>query len=87
MASLAIGHRRRTLTGRLGRGWLALRLGALASIMVLNLAMAACRPPTFNTVGTATGNYVVTIQGTLLNNTSVTHRVAVALSVTQGQPQ
>ncbi len=87
LASLAIGHRRRTLTGRLGRGWLALRLGALASIMVLNLAMAACRPPTFNTVGTATGNYVVTIQGTLLNNTSVTHRVAVALSVTQGQPQ
>ncbi len=85
LVSLAVGHRRRGHTGRVGRGWLALRLGTLSSILALNLAMAACRPNILATEGTATNNYVITIQGTLLNNTSVTRRVTVDLSVTQGQ--
>jgi hypothetical protein len=85
LGSIAIGHRRRRLTGRLGRGWLVLRLGALSSILALNLAMAACRPNILAIDGTATGSYVITIQGTLVSNTSVIRTVTVDLSVTQGQ--
>jgi hypothetical protein len=85
LASLAMGHKRRARNGRLGSGWLVVRLATLSLIMVLNLAMAACRPNILATNGTATGGYVVTIQGTLSANTSVYRTVVVDLTVQQGK--
>jgi hypothetical protein len=84
LASLALGHKRRARNGRLGTGWLVVRLATLSLILALNLAMAACRPNTLATTGTATGSYVVTVQGTLASNTSVYRDVVLTLSVTQG---
>ena len=86
LASLAIGHKRRAHNGRLGSGWMVVKLATLSLILVLNLAMAACRPNLLAVTGTATGSYVITIQGTLAANTAVTRTVTVDLSVTQGHP-
>ena len=86
LVSLGIGHKRRMRNGRLGYGWTAIRLGALSTILALNLAMAACRPNILATTGTKTGAYVVTVQGTLASNTSVIRTVVLDLAVTQGQP-
>jgi hypothetical protein len=85
LASLAMGHKRLARNGPLESGWLVVRLATLSLIMVLNLAMAACRPGFIATTGTATGSYVVTVQGTLSANTSVTRTVVMNLSVTQGK--
>jgi len=86
LASLALRNRRRPRYGWRGAGWLGVRLATLSLILALNLAMAACRANTLAITGTATGNYVVTVQGTLASNTSVNRYVTLALSITQGQP-
>ncbi len=86
LASLAIGHKRRARSGRLGYGWMAFRLATLSAILALNMAMAACRPNILATTGTKTGSYVVTVQATLAANTSVFRTVVLDLAVTQGLP-
>ena len=86
LASLALGHKRRRRNGRIGYGWMVVRLSTLSLILSLNLAMAACRPNTLSITGTATGAYVITLQGSLASNSSVYREVVVDLSVTQGPP-
>jgi len=83
---LAIGHKRRARNGGYTSRWMVVRLATLSLILALNLAMAACRPNILSITGTATGSYVVTVQGTLTSNTSVYRDVVLDLSVTQGQP-
>jgi hypothetical protein len=86
LISLALGHRRRFRDGRFATGWMVVRLATLSLILALNLAMAACRPNTLSITGTATGSYVVTVQGSLSTDSSVYRTVVLDLSVTQGQP-
>ena len=86
LASLALGNRRRGRHGWLGSGWLGVRLAVLSLILALNLALAACRPSTLVISGTTTGNYVITVQGTLLSNTAVERYTTMNLSVTSSQP-
>jgi hypothetical protein len=84
LASLAMGRRRRGAT-RLSSGWLALRLAALSAILVLNLGLAACRPSTLVSSGTTSGNYTITISGTLVSETSVVRYTTINLAVTASQ--
>jgi len=86
LASLALGNRRRARQGWLGSGWLGVRVAALSLILVLDLALAACRASTLTTAGTVTGNYVVTIQGALASNTAVVRYATTNLSVTSSVP-
>jgi hypothetical protein len=86
LVSLTLGSKRRVRGGWRTSAWTAMRLATLSSILALNLAMSACRSSTLVITGTATGSYVVTVQGTLAANTSVYREVALALSVTQSQP-
>ncbi len=86
LASLALGNKRRGRQGWLGSGWLGLRLATLSLILALNLAMAACRSSVLVISGTATGNYVITIQGTLLANTAVVRYCTLDLSTTTTAP-
>jgi hypothetical protein len=81
LASLALGKGR-----RLRHGWMGVRLAALSLILALNLALAGCRASTLVISGTTTGNYVITIQGTLLSNTAVVRYTTFNLSVTSSQP-
>lgn len=87
LASLAFGSRRRARQGWLGSLWLAVRVSAVSLILALDLALAAsCRANTLATTGTATGNYVITIQGQLVSNDSVNRYATTNLSVTQSVP-
>jgi len=59
------------------------RLVALAvSLLVLALLLGACRPANTTAGGTPTGNYTITITGTLNSNTAVTRTTTLNLSVT-----
>jgi hypothetical protein len=86
LASLALGKRRRDRHGWLGAGWLGVRLATLSLILALNLALAACRPNILVQSGTTTGNYVITITGTLTSNTAVIRNTYLNLSVTSSPP-
>jgi hypothetical protein len=86
LASLALGNRRRARHGWLGSAWLGVRLATLSLILAFNLALAACRPSTLTTSGTTTGNYVITLSGTLNSNTSVVRFASTNLSVTSAVP-
>ena len=86
LASLAFGNRRRARQGWLGTSWLGVRVAALSLILALDLALVACRANTLTTSGTATGNYVVQIQGQLVSNTSVNRYATTNLSVTTTAP-
>ena len=71
LISLALGNRRRARHGQFGSAWMGVRLATLSLILALNLAMVACRSSTLVISGTTTGNYTITIQGTLEANTTV----------------
>jgi len=86
LASLALGKRRRARHGWLGSGWLGVRLATLNLILALNLALAACRPSTLVISGTTTGNYTITVSGTLASNNSVVRYTTLNLSVTSSVP-
>jgi hypothetical protein len=59
------------------------RLVALAvSLLVLAMLLGACRPANTTSGGTPTGNYTITITGTLNSNTAVTRVTTLNLSVT-----
>jgi hypothetical protein len=81
LASLALANRRRAHPG-----WLAVRLAALSAILVLNLALAACRSSTLTVSGTTTGNYTITVSGTLHSNTAVVRTTTLNLAVTSSVP-
>jgi hypothetical protein len=82
LASLALGSRRRSQPGLWGINWFGIRLAALSLILALDLVLAACRPAIFVTQGTTTGNYTITVNGTLVSNTAVVRTTVVNLSVT-----
>jgi hypothetical protein len=82
LASLAFGNRRRARRGWLASGWLGIRVAALSLILVLDLALVACRAATLATSGTTTGNYTVQIQGALASNTAVVRYASTNLSIT-----
>jgi len=86
LASLALGNRRRARHGWLGSGWLGVRLAALSLILALDLALAACRAPTLVVGGTTSGNYTITVSGTLASNTAVIRNATLNLSVTSTLP-
>ena len=77
-----MGKGRRARGAWLGSGWLGVRLATLSLILALNLALAACRPSTLAISGTTTGNYTITISGTLVSNTAVVRYTTLNLSVT-----
>jgi hypothetical protein len=81
LASLAFGKKRGAQ-----RGWLTLRLALLTVIMALDLALVACRPNTLLISGTTTGDYTITIQGTLNANTAVIRTTTLNLAVTATAP-
>ncbi|MGA2630073.1 MAG: SBBP repeat-containing protein, partial [Terriglobia bacterium] len=77
--------RRRTRPDATSASWnpMRARLVALAvSLLVLALLLGACRPANTTTGGTLTGNYTITITGTLHSNTAVTRTTTLNLSVT-----
>jgi hypothetical protein len=82
LASLAFGNRRRARRGWLGSGWLGVRLATLSLILALNLALTACRASTLVISGTTSGNYTITISGTLASNNVVVRYTTLNLSVT-----
>ena len=82
LATLALGSRRRSQRGLWGVNWFGVRLATISLILALNLALAACRPAVFVTQGTTTGNYAITINGTLVSNTAVNRTTTVNLAVT-----
>jgi len=86
LASLAFGNQRRARHGWLASRWLGVRVAALSLILVLDLALVACRAATLSISGTTTGSYVVTIQGTLVSNTAVYRLATTDLSVTATAP-
>jgi hypothetical protein len=57
-------------------------LAAVSLILALNLGLAACRSSTLLISGTTTGNYTITISGTLVANTAVLRTTTTALAVT-----
>ena len=86
LASLALGNRRRARHGWLAWSWLSLRSATLSLILVLNLALVACRSSVLVTEGTTTGAYVITFSGTMTSDTSVIRYVTVDLAVTSSSP-
>jgi hypothetical protein len=86
LASLALSARHRTCQGWLGSGWLKVRLATLCLILVLDLALVACRSSTLLQSGTTTGNYTITISGTLHSNTTVVRTTTLNLAVTSSAP-
>lgn len=82
LASLALSARYRRQRGWLGAGWLKLRLAMLCIILCLDLALVSCRSSLLEVTGTTTGNYTVTIYGTLISNTTVTRSTTLSLAVT-----
>ena len=83
LASLAVGARRRARQGRFASFWLGVRLATLSVILALDLALAiGCRSPTLVITGTTTGNYTITISGTMVSNTNVVRYTTVQLDVT-----
>jgi hypothetical protein len=78
-----IWRRRRAGTRTLSSLPLAWRLTALAIMMTVLTGLNGCRPSgTTANAATTTGNYTITIVGTLGSNTNVTRIVTVNLSVT-----
>ena len=61
---------------------LSLRLTALVTVMAVLIGLSACRPTGNTSAATTTGNYTITIVGTLNSNTTVTRTFLVNLSVT-----
>ncbi len=62
---------------------LSWRLSALALVLLLISGLSACRPAgTSSTTGTVTGNYTISIVGTLGSNSTVQRTTTVNLSVT-----
>jgi hypothetical protein len=86
LASLALGNRRRSRQGWLGSSWQGIRLAAISMILILNLALAACRSSTLTISGTTTGNYTITVSGTLHANTAVIRTTTLNLAVTSSAP-
>jgi hypothetical protein len=82
LASLALGAKRRTRRGPLAPGWLGVRLATISLILTLNLALGSCRPSTLVTSGTTTGQYTITVTGTMNSNTAVVRNTVVHLTVT-----
>ena len=82
LASLALGARRRARRGPLAPGWLGVRLATISLILTLNLALGSCRPSTIISSGTTTGDYTITITGTLVSNTAVVRTTVINLAVT-----
>jgi hypothetical protein len=81
LASLALTSRRRARHGSLGSAWLAVRLATLSLILALDLTLGSCRSGVTST-GTVTGNYTITIYGTLVSNTGVVRSTTINLAVT-----
>ncbi len=82
LASLAFGGRRRGRGGWFGPGWLRFRLVMLSLILCLDLALVSCRSSLLVVNGTTTGNYTITIYGTLVSNTAVWRTTNLSLAVT-----
>jgi hypothetical protein len=77
--------RRRHAEPERGRRHLSLswRLTALGTVMAVLIGLSACRPSgTTANAATTTGNYTITIVGTLSSNATVTRTFLVNLSVT-----
>jgi hypothetical protein len=81
LASLALGRRHRAGQGWWGYSWLKVRLATLSLVLILNLALVACRPSTLLTSGTTTGNYTFQVQGTMYSNSSVVRYVTLNMAV------
>jgi hypothetical protein len=82
LASLALSARCRTRRGPFAPGWLGVRLATLSLILTLNLALGSCRPSTLVSSGTTTGQYSITVTGTLVSNTAVVRTAVINLAVT-----
>ena len=72
---------------RINPGWnpstISWKLATLSAALLVFSGLTACRSAnTSNAAPTATGNYTITITGTLTSNTAVTRSTTVNLSVT-----
>jgi hypothetical protein len=81
LASLALTARRRARHGLLGGAWLGVRLVAICLILTLDLTLGSCRPLA-TAGGTIPGNYIITIDGTMVSNTAVVRKTTINLAVT-----
>jgi Beta-propeller repeat/HYDIN/CFA65/VesB-like, Ig-like domain len=83
LGTLHYAWRRRRADGAPRMLLLSWKTSALGLALVFLSGLTACRPAnTSSNTGTATGNYTITIVGTLSSNTGVTRTTTVNLSVT-----
>jgi hypothetical protein len=64
-----------------GRRWLQIQVGTLCLLIMCELFLGSCRS-TPSATGSTTGNYIITINGTLGSNSSVVRSTNIDLAVT-----
>ena len=78
---LPLGERTPALAASGLRRWLSLPRLAAAGLMLALLLLAGCRSANLSPTGTPTGNYSITINGTLNSNTAVVRTTIITLAV------
>lgn len=76
-----LGRRRSRLTGLAGRRWAVVQVCTLCLLLLGETFLVSCRS-TPTTTGSTTGNYTITINGTLGSNSSVVRSTNINLAVT-----
>jgi hypothetical protein len=79
---LAFGRKRGWFPNLAGQRWVHAQVCTLCLILVLELFVGACRAGSTAASGSTTGNYSVTITGTLGSNSSVVRSTIVNLAIT-----
>lgn len=78
---LALSRRRNRFPGLAGRRWVVVQVCTLCLLLLGETFLVSCRS-TPTTTGSTTGNYTITINGTLGSNSSVVRSTNVNLSIT-----
>ncbi|HET9177444.1 MAG TPA: SBBP repeat-containing protein [Terriglobia bacterium] len=82
LAGLVVLRRRRNRFPRLaGRRWVLVQVSTLCLLIVCETFLVSCRS-TPTATGSTTGNYIITINGTLGSNSAVVRTATIDLSVT-----
>ena len=78
---LVLDRRRDRLTGLAGKRWAVVQVGTLCLLLLGETFLVSCRS-TPTPTGSTTGNYTITINGTLGSNSSVVRSTSVNLAIT-----
>ncbi|MCL5671019.1 MAG: hypothetical protein M1423_06965, partial [Acidobacteria bacterium] len=82
LGTLVLARKRRWFPNLASQRWLRAQACTLCLILLLDLFVGACRSGSTATSGTTTGNYSITITGTLGSNSSVVRSTVINLAVT-----